>query len=179
MFISGAKVPAFSQDEIDNNWPIWDLFQNGAIVLFKSVENWEAAINLLEKENYKVCRVDCAAETEKPLLLRSIVEALGISCYAEGPNLDGFNDFIRDVDFEGCNGVVLALSNFDAVNNRSPELAKMILAILADNQRIHMLTGNRLLTIVQSNDPDLHSKIGIVGGFQPTWNSKEWLNANR
>jgi hypothetical protein len=49
----------------------------------------------------------------------------------------------------------------------------------AHNQRRHMLSGNRLLTLIQSDDPELDVKIGRVGGFTSIWNRHEWLNKDR
>src|SRR5262249_47011638 len=93
--------------------------------------------------------------------------------------LNGFNDFVFQLEFEDCTGVVLTLVRFDLIHRRSANWAHDILDILADNQRYHMLFGNRLLILLQSNNPELDVKIGRVGGFTPVWNPHEWLNRDR
>jgi hypothetical protein len=42
-----------------------------------------------------------------------------------------------------------------------------------------MLVGNRLTTIVQSDDATLDRSIGNIGGFTPQWNTTEWMNRDR
>lgn len=172
-------MAAFTHDEIQRNWPIWHLFQNGAVVLFKNPDRLREAVGQLTAAGYRVREVDGPAHPDPGALLRAIVEALEVPLVADDVGLDGFNDYVSQLAFEGCTGVVLALMRFDLVYRRSPDLARDVLDILADNQRHHMLRGDRFLALVQSNDPELDVKVGQVGGFQPQWNQHEWFLKDR
>jgi hypothetical protein len=111
-------------------------------------------------------------------LLFAIVDSLKISRY---PNigLDGFNDFISQIEFDCVTGVIVVLTAFHQFRQTFPNSAYHILDIMADNHRSHMLLGNRLLTLVQSDDPRIDEQLGTIGGYKPIWNQAEWLNGNR
>jgi hypothetical protein len=172
-------MAAFTEDDLQRNWPIWDLFQNGAVVLFKKPEPLQESIALLTAAGYRVYEVDCSQYEEECAFLGMIVDVLGIPKSPGGTGRDGFNDFVWQLEFENCTGVVLCLNRFDVVYQRARDLAIDILDILADNQRHHMLFGNRLLTLVQSRDAELDQKIGRIGGFLPMWNRHEWFLRDR
>jgi len=172
-------MAAFTSADTQQNWPIWDLFQNGAVVLFMKSEPLQEAIARLKSGGYRVHEVNCSQFEEESTFLGMIVDTLGIPKYEGGTGRDGFNDFVWQLEFENCTGVVLVLHRFDIVHKRKHDLAVAILDILAENQRHHMLFGNRLLTLVQSNNPRLDEKIGRIGGFLPFWNQREWFRRDR
>jgi hypothetical protein len=172
-------MAAFTQDDLQQNWLIWDLFQNGGVVLFKKPEPLQDAIAQLRTAGYRVHEVDCSQYQDEGAFLGMIVDGLGIPKYPGGTGRDGFNDFVWQLEFENCTGVVLCLNRFEVVCQRARDLAIDILDILADNQRHHMLFGNRLLTLVQSQDAELDQRIGRIGGFLPIWNRREWLLRDR
>ena len=177
-FSEWNQLAAFTEDEIRNHWPIWDLFQNGGVVLFRQREILDAACKRLSDCGYQLHCVDCPTTSNKPDLLNSIVDSLAIPRYPS-TNLDGFNDFISQIEFGDLTGVVISLTGFHDFRSSFPDDAFHILDILADNHRYQMLKGNRLLTLVQSDDPQIEEKIGKVGGYKPIWNSSEWLNKDR
>jgi len=51
------------------------------------------------------------------------------------------------------------------------------LAIFADQARCAILIGNRIICLVQSNDPQL--SFGPVGAMPVMWNDAECLNSRR
>ncbi len=171
-------MAAFSDDEIAENPGVWDLFQNGGVVLFKEREILKLAAGQLASCGYVVHLVDCQDHHDEESILKAIVNALGIARY---PNmcLDGFNDFISQIEFSDWTGVIVVLLGFHRFRQACPESAFFILDIMADNHRSHLLLGNRLLTLVQSDDPRLDERIGKVGGYQPIWNSSEWFLESR
>ncbi len=171
-------MASFSDEEIENNWVIWGLFQNGGVVLFRDQARLASTTEQLQSAGYRVHSFDCASCIDDESVLRGIVDDLEIERYAQ-INLDGFNDFISEIEFDQDTGVILVLSGFHVLQERSPEFAAQLLNILAHNHRSHLLRGDRLLTIVQSEDPRIEEKIGIIGGYYPIWNPKEWLNVDR
>jgi hypothetical protein len=96
-----------------------------------------------------------------------------------GVPLDGFTDFMSQINFDGCRGVVVVLKAFHRFRQAFPEFAFHNLDIMADSHRSHMLLGNRLLTLVQSDDPRIDEQIGRIGGYKPIWNPAERMNKNR
>jgi hypothetical protein len=99
-------LAAFTEDEINEHWNVWDLFQNGGVVLFKQRDILDAAADQLRSCGYQVRNIDCHLNDDQESLLKAIVDALGIPRY---PNigLDGFNDFISQIDFGSSTGVIV------------------------------------------------------------------------
>jgi hypothetical protein len=103
-----------------------------------------------------------------------------------GNNLDALNEcMLEDLKVPESGGSTILLSRYDRFANgpgaaRSPEakgVAYVVLDILARAARSHMLTGSRLIALVQSDDPLISFEgLGAVGA---RWNSQEWLNKNR
>ena len=170
-------MAAFGDDEIDSCIPIWNLFQNGAVTLFRSRNLWNQTLTQLQDHLYRTIVVDCSNSDETTLMF-SIVDALQIPRFPS-INLDGFNDFMSQIDFGNHTGVVICLDRYDDFHSRHPNPAQAILDILADNHRHEILVGNRLATIVQSDDATIERSIGKIGGFTPQWNTNEWMNRDR
>jgi hypothetical protein len=55
--------------------------------------------------------------------------------------------------------------------------AEVILDILACASRFLLLTGRRLLLIIQSDDPRI--TFDKLGSVRAAWNPREWLDKNR
>ncbi|HEY4313804.1 MAG TPA: hypothetical protein VGN12_30470, partial [Pirellulales bacterium] len=154
-------------------------FQNGGVILFKQTSILEAASVKLQSYGYKICVTDCDLCKDEKSVMKGIVDSLGI--VSGGPNIgpDSFNDFMRQIEFDGCTGVVVVLRGFDRFRTSFPACAFHILDIVADHHRSHMLMGDRLTTLVQSDDPYIDESVGQVGGYKPSWNDKEWSNNDR
>ena len=94
-----------------------------------------------------------------------------------GENLDAFSDCLEDMFNPRYKGVILVFRNYDEFYNRmrKPEIG--ILDIIASESRIWLLNGQKLIGLIQSNEP--HLDLPELGGKKPGWNSKEWLNKER
>lgn len=171
-------LAAFTEKEIEDQWPVWQLFQNGGVVLFNQQAILDDAADNLTLNGYQVHNIECQHHTYEEAVLFAVVDSLKIP-RSENIGLDGFNDFMSQIDFDGCMGVVVVLTAFHQFRQASPECAFHILDIMADNHRSHMLLGNRLITLVQSDDPRIDEQIGTIGGYKPIWNPAEWMNKNR
>lgn len=95
--------------------------------------------------------------------------------YAE--NLSAFNDCLGDMMNLRYKGVVIVLRGFDEFSNNARTLAEAIIDIIAQASRVWLLQGQKLIALVQSNDPNL--ELPKLGGMKPNWNSAEWLNDDR
>ena len=94
-----------------------------------------------------------------------------------GKNLNAFNDCLGDMQDIDSVGQVLVLRRFDRPVSKFKDHCEGLLDIIAHQSRIWLVEGQRLLCLVQSDDPDLD--FGIVGGYRPSWNRSEWSDSER
>lgn len=62
---------------------------------------------------------------------------------------------------------------FDAL----PKRAHALVDIVSGAARLGALLGNRVLCLIQSDDPRMD--VGAIGGLEPQGNPSEWRNADR
>ena len=55
--------------------------------------------------------------------------------------------------------------------------AEALLDIFAGTSRYKLLTGRRLITLVQADEPSI--RFEKLGGVSAEWNRREWLNKDR
>jgi hypothetical protein len=79
---------------------------------------------------------------------------LGFPSYY-GRNLDAFNDCLCGIAVPEEGGTALAFRSFDVLYRLSPRSAWHILDIVARWSRFFLLTGRRMMALVQSDDPGL------------------------
>ena len=94
-----------------------------------------------------------------------------------GENLAAFSDCLSDLPVPEQGGAALEFRHFDAFARRDYQLAYAVLDIVAANARRFLLTGRRVLGLVQSDDPELTFE--GLGACPAVWNPREWLNASR
>ena len=95
-----------------------------------------------------------------------------------GRNLDALNDCMGDVGWHAdATGLVIVLRAFDAFATVDRRTAQIMLDIFADQARRAILIGNRILCLVQSNDPQL--SFGPVGAMPVLWNDAEASDSRR
>ena len=100
-----------------------------------------------------------------------------------GRNLDALNDCMRDVASgeygwpADATGLVIILRAFDAFAAVDRRTAQIMLNIFTHQARSAVLVGNRLICLVQSNDPQLSFE--PVGAMPVLWNDAELLSSSR
>ena len=94
-----------------------------------------------------------------------------------GQNLDAFKDCLGDMHNPKYEGVVIALRRYDEFLNNDKKLALAILDIIARESRVWLVSGHKLITLIQSNEP--HLVLPEIGGVSPDWNANEWMNKER
>ena len=90
-----------------------------------------------------------------------------------GENFDALRDCLSDLNIIKT-GLVLVFRHLDTIKK---QIAHAILDIMADSARLHMLFGDRIITLAQVDDPDY--EIDPVGQTSVLWNGQEWLNSRR
>lgn len=160
----------------------FQLMVHSSVTLFWRRALLDETTDWLEKSGYHVVRLDAAGWTGEEDLHRDIAAALSFPDYY-GRNLDALNDCLRDVAVQdygwpaGVTGLVLTFTGYDSFVARSPQVAQVVLDIIAGQARSALLFGQRLLTLVQTDDPRL--VFGPVGAAPVVWNDVEWLEESR
>ena len=94
-----------------------------------------------------------------------------------GKNLASWIDCVGELAVPDEGGMVLVFRRYDAFAKTQPQFAQTILDSLETTSRRFLLTGRRLLALVQSDDPRI--RFERVGAMPVTWNPREWLDADR
>lgn len=169
-------MTAFSEKDLYLPSLDWTLLQNGWINLYRKPEILEKDMDWLVEYGYKIYRVKCGHWSSKEVALKDLGIVLDFPDYY-GHNLDAFNDCLSDLEVPADTGAVIVLLRYDRFAEVDSELAHQILDIIADNARLFMLFGQRLVTLAQTNDPNL--SFAPVGSTSVDWNRHEWLIKNR
>ena len=158
------------------------LVHNTFVTLFWDGAVLRQATSWLVAHNYDVVQADAGLWNTADEMFTAVAHALQFPSYF-GQNLDALNDCLSDVaagdyGWRGeATGLVLVLDNFDRFADVDRRVAQALLNIVADNARRAMLIGNRLICLIQSNDPDI--RFEPVGAMPVMWNDAEWPAAKR
>ncbi len=160
---------------------IWDrldyqLLQNGAVSLYFNVEILEENCQWLKSHDYKVRGLDASNWLSEDVFHDDVKRILGFPDYY-GKNMNAFNDCLGDLEIDTEGGYAIALVHYDKFFVALPDRAKAVLDIIETNSRRFLITGQRLLALVQTDDP--RSSYEHVGCIMPSWNPREHLPRNR
>lgn len=143
-----------------------ELLKNGPVTLYHRPEVLDAAVTALADLGYVVHRFDARRWVTRADFAEDVKRELGFPDHFGG-NLDAFNDCLRDVAASGPAGVVLVFTGYDAFAGRDPRAAQAVLDIVADNARVGLLHGHRMVCLVQSDDRGL--RFTPVGATPVEW----------
>lgn len=163
-------MAVFRDDEEHRGQLDYALLYHGPIHLYHAPEILGQDISWLERHAYQSYDLDCRTWETMSAALQEMYEEFGLP-YRLSPRLDGFEDDLSDLEIPLSGGFVLVLRHFDAFVLREPQAAWDILDILANSARRFLLTGQRLLTLLQSDDPGL--RLDSVGACPVLWNPQE------
>lgn len=152
------------------------LLQNSCIVLYHNPFLFEYHGAELAASGWKYIQVYAGSEGTQAEFFEHIAVALDFPQYF-GRNLDALNDCLADLDFPSSGRIALGMDCFERLVACDPKFAHSVLDIIASQERGLLLSGKRLLVLIQSNDPDLH--LPSVGSFPVLWNYEEWLDSKR
>lgn len=156
----------------------WELLRHGAITLFWRDGRFEASKAELQDLGYRLIEITCVTPEQ---FRRAISEALDWEArFGFGPwdgNLNALNDGFASFPFGEDADVAICLRDFHIIAGQEPEFAHGVLDIVEDWSRNHLLTGRRLLALVQTNDVNFRCE--GLGGRAASWNAAEWLNVAR
>jgi Barstar (barnase inhibitor) len=160
------------------------ILRDGSIALYWRCEFFDEDTHWLRQQSYRVFSFDCERWASSEEVHADFQTTLSLPAYY-GKNLDALNDCMDDLAVPDVGGIAIALSRFDAYakgQGAAPIASgrlesEIALDILARASRFFLLTGRRMLTLVQTDDPRIQfDSLSCVGAV---WNWREWLNKNR
>jgi Barstar (barnase inhibitor) len=177
-------MPFFNNNPDDWQRLDWQILRDGGIQLYWRREYLIEDSQWLAKHDYDVFEFACETWESQDDMFSDFARVLRLPDYV-GRNFDALDECISDLPLTESRGAAIVLAGFDAYAagagaapmERLRNEAEVLLDIIASASRFHLLNGNRLVTLVQTDDPQL--RFGALGGVSPRWNHREWLNANR
>ena len=154
----------------------WKLMERGAVALYHKPSVLSADISWFRQERYIVRELEAARWGTADAFHADAKRVLQFpEHYA--PNLMSWVDSIAELDVPEDGGMVVVFRGYDVFAKAQPQLAQTILDSIESTSRRFLLTGRRLLALVQSNDPRI--RFERVGAMPVTWNPREWLDSDR
>jgi RNAse (barnase) inhibitor barstar len=153
----------------------WLMVRNGPIIKYFSSSVLEEDIKKLENMRYNIIDLSTSNWTIKNAHIQ-IKDGFGFPDYYGG-NRNAFEDCLNDMFNKKYKGLVIVFRNFDNFYSQNKDFSESILDGIMSVSWIWLLAGQKLITLIQSDNPNL--EIRKIGGFEPSWNSQEWLNSSR
>ncbi|MGH7619064.1 MAG: barstar family protein [Gemmatimonadaceae bacterium] len=171
VFFKRKEKASAETDRLD-----WKLLERGAVALYHKGAVLSQDLAWLRQQQYVVHELDAAAWSEPGHFHEAVKTALGFPAHY-GRNLASWIDCLAELAVPDEGGTALALRRYDAFARAQPQFAQTILDSLEMTSRRFLLTGRRLIALVQSDDPRI--RFERVGALPVTWNPREWLDSDR
>lgn len=154
----------------------WKLLERGAIALYHRSSVLSQDLAWFRQHGYVIHELNAGGWPTPAEFHADVERTLKFPDYY-GKNLASWVDCVAEIDVPDESGVALVFRRYDAFAKAQPQLAQTILDSLESTSRRFLLTGRRLLALVQSDDPRI--RFERVGAMPVTWNPREWLDADR
>lgn len=164
------KAPA-EQQRLD-----WRLLERGAIALYYRSSVLSADLGWLRQQNYLIHELNASAWDSAAAFHADAQRVLGFPSHYSR-NLASWIDCLAELEVPDESGTALVFRRYDAFAKAQPQLAQTVLDSIESTSRRLLLTGRRLLALVQSDDPRI--RFERVGAMPVTWNPREWLDSDR
>jgi Barstar (barnase inhibitor) len=174
---AGAATPAaFGDSSADRERLDWLLFQNGGVVLYHKHQVLAEHTAWLVREGYQLRELDAYRWKDAASFHEDVKRVFAFpSHYAN--NLASLVDALAELEIPAGGAALVQIRRYDRFAKVEPHLAWSVLDALETTSRRLLLTGRRLLTLVQSDDPRI--KFERVGAMPVNWNPREWLESDR
>lgn len=169
-------MTAFRSDSDDYQRLDYSLLQNGSVTLYYRIEFLAEDTKQLISLGYRLENFDCAVWQTEDDMYSAFADILNFPDYF-GRNLNALNDCLCDLNISEEGGIALVFHCYDSFAAKMPKVAWHILDIIEIQSRHYLLFGERLLALVQSDNPQI--RFDSLGARSADWNRREWLNASR
>ena len=171
-----ATPAAFGDLASDRERLDWVLFQNGGVVLYHKQQVLAEHVAWLVREGYQLRELDAYTWNDARTFHEDVKRVFSFPSHYTN-NLASLVDALTDLDIPAGGAVAVQIRRYDRFAKAEPHLAWSVLDALETTSRRLLLTGRRLLTLVQSDDPRI--KFERVGAMPVNWNPREWLESDR
>lgn len=154
----------------------WQLLERGAVALYHRSSVLSQDLAWFRQQGYVVRELDAASWPTPAEFHADVHRALEFPAYY-AKNLASWIDCVSEIEVPDESGMVIVFRRYDAFAKAQPQFAQTILDSLETTSRRFLLTGRRLLALVQSDDPRI--RFERVGAMPVTWNPREWLDSDR
>ena len=154
----------------------WKLLERGAIALYHRSSVLSGDVAWFKQQKYLVHELNGTEWTTPDAFHAEAQRVLGFPPYY-GKNLASWVDCLPELAVPDEGGMLLVFRRYDVFAKAQPTLAQTILDSIESTSRRFLLTGRRLIALVQSDDPRL--RFERVGALPVTWNPREWTDADR
>jgi len=148
------------------------ILQNGWTSLYYQTSVLDNDLNWFKNEKYTIIEFNCTSWTNESVIHKALKRTLDFPDYYGG-NLDALNDCLSDFEIS-VHGTIIVFRHFQTLDKK---FAHCLLDIFADNSRKRMLFGQKLLTLIQVDNPKY--QIAPIGSTPVLWNGAEWLDTKR
>ena len=131
----------------------------------------------LRHQRYVIHEFDAASWTSPADFHAAVKRRARIPGVLFRSNLASWIDCLAELPVPDESGTALVFRRYDAFARSQPQFAQTILDSLETTSRRFLLTGRRLIAMVQSDDPRI--RFERVGAMPVTWNPREWLDSDR
>lgn len=152
------------------------LLQSSAVTLYHKPNILAQDIACLQQFGYRVYTLDAALWKSASDFHADAKRQFAFPDYYSG-NLASWIDCLGEIDVPPDGGVVIQFRHFDAFARAEPQFAHTLLDSIESTSRRFLLLGQRLLALLQSDDPRL--RFERIGAVPVNWNPREWLDADR
>lgn len=154
----------------------WKLLERGAVSLYYRSSVLSADVGWFKQAQYVVHELNATTWNTSADFHTDVQRVLGFPDYY-AKNLASWVDCLPELPVPDEGGMLLVFRRYDVFAKAEPQLAQTILDSLESTSRRFLLTGRRLIALVQSDDPRI--RFERVGALPVTWNPREWTDADR
>jgi RNAse (barnase) inhibitor barstar len=152
------------------------LLQSSAVTLYHKANLLAQDVAALQQFGYRVYMLDAALWQSAADFHATARQAFAFPDYYTA-NLASWIDCLGELEVPHEGGVVMQFRHFDAFARADPQFAHTLLDSIESASRRFLLLGQRLLALVQSDDPRI--RFERIGAVPVNWNPREWLDSDR
>ena len=152
------------------------ILREGSIYLYFQNAVLDESIQWLKENGYQMDEFDAGRWETEESMHADFATTFSFPEYY-GRNLDALNDCMSDLEIPIEGGRAVVFRGYDVFSSRFTKTAQIVLDIFDETSRQRMMFGERLIGLVQSDDPTI--QFDHTGRYSARWNGNEWLNSSR